>query len=334
MGKWRILITDYEFNDLSIEEKVLSKLGNVEIIKGQCNTEDQVIHLARDVDGIINQYAPIGEKVINSLEYCKVISRYGVGVDTIALAAASSKGIYVTNVPDYGVEEVSNHALALLLSWSRKITQLNNYVKKGVWDFKLGMPISRYSKQTLGVIGFGRIPRSFVKKAKVFGFNIIVHDPFVPDDVIIAEGATPDSLDGVLVQSDYISVHVPLTKETTHLFNREKFKLMKKNAVIINTARGAIINEQDLLDALLAKEIAGAALDVLETEPIHHDHPLLSLDNVIITPHTAWYSEEAMIELRTKTAQNIVDVLENKQISYLVNKEIINIGKEHEKIES
>ncbi|MFF2447410.1 C-terminal binding protein [Neobacillus sp. NPDC058068] len=326
MKKWKVLITDYEFDDLAIEENVLSKLSHVEFIKGQCRSEDEVIRLAADVDGIINQYAPIGENVIQKLQRCKVISRYGVGVDTIDLRAATEKGIRITNVPDYGVEEVSNHALALLLSWSRKIVQLHNHIRRGNWDFKLGMPIQRYSCQTLGVLGFGRIPRSLVKKARAFGFNIVVYDPFVQDEVIRAEGARPETLEGVLQQSDFISVHIPLTDETKHLLNRDTFKMMKRNAVIINTARGAIIHEQDLLEALSAGEIAGAALDVLETEPIDQNHPLLSLDNVILTPHSAWYSEEAMVELRTKTAQNIVDVLEGKLPSYLVNHVVVELA--------
>lgn len=322
MLRKRIVITDYEFEDLEIEKNVLSQI-DAEFITDKYDTKESLIAAIKDADAIINQYTSLDEEVIKHLNRCKVISRYGVGVDTVDLKAATSKGIQVCNVPDYGVEEVSNHTLTLLLSWSRKIVPLNNYIKQGIWDFKLGRPIQRHSTQTLGVYGFGRIPRSLVKKARVFGFDILVHDPFVDDQEIEERGGNSVSLEELFEKSDFISLHVPLTDKTKHIVNYDLLKLMKESAIIINTARGPIIKEEDLIQALEENRLAGAALDVLEVEPIPNDHPFLNFENVILTPHSAWYSEESMIELRTKTAQNVVNILTGNNSEYLVNRDVL-----------
>ncbi|MEH7237580.1 C-terminal binding protein [Bacillus sp. JJ1562] len=314
---FKVLLTDYEFENLQYEEEIFQKSGlDIEFIKEQCKTEEEVIEKANDVDAILNQYAPVTRRVIETLQHTRVISRYGVGVNTIDLDAAKEKGITVTNVPDYGMEEVSNHALALLLSWARKVTLLNNDVKKGNWDFKLCVPIHRFNEQIVGVLGFGRIPRRFIEKVKPLGFKIAAYDPFVSAEDMSALGVEKMDLDDIIRQADYLSVHVPLIADTYHLINKERLLQMKSNAVIINTARGPIIDERALADALEKGIIAGAALDVTEEEPIRGDSPLLKMDNVIITPHSAWYSEEAMIELRQKAANNIVHVLSGTKTPY------------------
>ncbi|MDQ0247538.1 D-3-phosphoglycerate dehydrogenase [Bacillus fengqiuensis] len=314
---FKVLLTDYEFEHLQYEESVFEQSGlEIEFIKAQCRTEDEVMEAAKDVDAILNQYAPISRRVIESLENVKIISRYGVGVNTIDLDAAKEKGIIVANVPDYGMEEVSNHALALLLSWARKVTLLNNEVKNGNWDFKACVPIHRFNNQTVGVLGFGRIPRRFVEKVKPLGFKTAAYDPFVSAEDMAAVGVQKMELDEIIRESDFLSVHVPLIDDTFHLINEERLNQMKKNAVIINTARGPIIDEKALAEALENKIIAGAALDVTENEPINTDSPLLKMDNVIITPHSAWYSEEAMIELRQKAAKNIIQVLSGEKSPY------------------
>ncbi|ANU14556.1 C-terminal binding protein [Planococcus halocryophilus] len=308
--KYKVLLTDYEFENLKYEEEVFAKSGlDIEFIKAQCKTEEEVIKAAEYADAILNQYAPLSRRVIESLRNTKIISRYGVGVNTIDVEAAKEKGIIITNVPDYGMEEVSNHALALLLSWARKVTLLNNEVKKGNWDFKVSVPIHRFDKQTVGVLGFGRIPRKFIEKVKPLGFKLAAYDPFVSAEDMKAAGVQKMELDKIIREADYLSVHVPLIKDTFHLLNGERFSQMKKTAVIINTARGPIIDEKALVEALEKGVIAGAALDVTEDEPIEKDSPLLNMSNVIITPHSAWYSEEAMVELRQKAANNIVQVL-------------------------
>jgi D-3-phosphoglycerate dehydrogenase len=214
------------------------------------------------------------------------------------------------------MEEVSNHALALLLSWARKVTLLNNEVKKGNWDFKACVPIHRFNEQTVGVLGFGRIPRRFIEKVKPLGFKTAAYDPFVSAEDMAAVGVQKMELDEIIREADYLSVHVPLIDDTFHLINKERLNQMKRNAVIINTARGPIIDEKALAEALEKGIIAGAALDVTEDEPVSIDSPLLQMDNVIITPHSAWYSEEAMIELRQKAAKNIVHVLSGEKTPY------------------
>ncbi|MDQ0338289.1 D-3-phosphoglycerate dehydrogenase [Caldalkalibacillus uzonensis] len=325
--KLKVVVTDYEYYDLRYEERVLQALPDVELVKGQARTEDEVIEIAKDADGIINQYAPISAKVIEQLEKCKVISRYGVGVNTIDIPKATEKGIYVANVPDYCMDEVSDHTLALLMSWARKVVLLNQYVKNGVWDFKKGIPIHRFQTQTVGVLGFGRIPRSLVKKLIAIGFNVLVYDPYVPEDVIHEAQAEPASLEEIFRKADFVSVHIPLTDETKGLINKDLFKLAKKNLVIVNTARGPVINEQDLIEALQAGQIAGAALDVVEIEPIQPDNPLLTMDNVILTPHVAWYSEESEDEMRSKCARNVLEALQGQTPTYLVNKDVLNVLK-------
>lgn len=315
--KFKVLLTDYEFEHLQYEEDVFAESGlDIEFIKAQCKTEEEVIEKAKEADAILNQYAPISRKVIEALENVKIISRYGVGVNTIDLEAAQEKGITVANVPDYGMEEVSNHTLALLLSCARKVTLLNNEVKKGNWDFKASVPIHRFDKQTVAVLGFGRIPRRFIEKVKPLGFKLAAYDPFVSEADMAAAGVQKMGLDEIIREADFLSVHVPLIKDTYHLLNEERFNQMKKNAVVINTARGPIIDEKALAEALEKGIIAGAALDVTEEEPIGKDSPLLKMDNVIITPHSAWYSEEAMVELRQKAARNIIQVLSGEGSPY------------------
>ncbi|WP_141994808.1 C-terminal binding protein [Bacillus sp. B4EP4a] len=314
---FKILLTDYEFEHLKYEEEIFQESGlEIEFIKAQCKTEEEVMEQAKEVDAILNQYAPISRRVIDSLENTKIISRYGVGVNTIDLNAAKEKGITVANVPDYGIEEVSNHALALLLSSARKVTLLNKEVKKGNWDFKVCVPIHRFNVQTVGVLGFGRIPRRFIEKVKPLGFKTAAYDPFVSASDMDAVGVQKMELDEIIAEADYLSIHVPLIDDTYHLINEERLKQMKRNAVIINTARGPIIDEKALSDALEKGVIAGAALDVTENEPVSTDSPLLTMDNVIITPHSAWYSEEAMVELRQKAARNIVQVLNGEITPY------------------
>lgn len=322
MKTFKVVFTDYEYDDLRFEEKVFEEMPSIELVKGKARTEEEVIKLARDADGLINQYAPISANVLDQLTACKVISRYGVGVNTIDIPKATEKGIYVANVPDYCMDEVSDHTLALLMSWARKVVLLNSYVKNKIWDFKKGTPIHRFATQTVGVLGFGRIPRRLVKKLNTIGFNVLVHDPYVSEGDILQAGAHPASLEDVFQQSDFISIHTPLTKETEGMINKDLFTLAKKSLVLINTSRGPVINEPDLIGALQTGQIAGAALDVVEQEPMATNHPFLHMDNVILTPHIAWYSEEAQSEMRTKCARNVLEVLQGKLPTYLVNRDV------------
>lgn len=316
---YKVLLTDYEFETLEFEEKVLNESGlEVEFIKAQCKTEDDVIEAAKDVDAIINQYAPLTEKVLRSLTNCKVISRYGVGVDTINIDVAKELGIKVCNVPDYGMEEVSNHTLALLMAWSRKIVELNNAVKAGVWDFNVGKPIYRFKDRVFAIFGFGRIPRRVIEKVQPLGMTLIGYDPFVSAEEMAEYGVRKVELDEAFELGDILSFHVPLVEQTKHLLNKERLAQLKDGVFILNTARGPIIETAALIEGLKSKKIAGAALDVVEEEPLKAGDELLNFDNVYITPHSAFYSVEAIEELRTKATKNVVDVLQGHQPAYVV----------------
>ncbi|MEK5444654.1 C-terminal binding protein [Fredinandcohnia sp. FSL W7-1320] len=321
MKKFKVVLTDYEYDTLEPEMRVLEQL-NAEIITAQCKTEEDVIHIAKDADGIIHQYAPFTKRVIDQLENCKVIARYGIGFDTVDIDAATEKGIFVTNVTDYCLDEVADHAVAMLLTLARKIVTLNNSVKSGEWDYKVSKPIYRLKNRALGLVGFGNIPRNVAKKAQAFGLKVIAYDPFVPAEVAEEMNVDLVELDELCRRSDFISIHTPLNKHTRGMVGFEQFNLMKKEACIINTARGPIIDEQALIEALEQKKIAAAALDVLEKEPINSDHPLLRMENVLLTPHVAFYSEESEMDLKQKTAQNVVDVLKGQLPKYLVNRSV------------
>ncbi|OIJ17516.1 hydroxyacid dehydrogenase [Anaerobacillus alkalilacustris] len=318
---YKVVITDYEYSSLAPEKEVLRKIG-VELTAVQCQTEEEVIEACKDADALLNQYAPITRKVIEKLENCKVIARFGVGVNTIDIGAATEKGIIVSNVTDYCIDEVSDHAFALLISAARKVVLLNKEVKKGVWNFNVGVPIFRLKGRVLGLVGFGQIPQALAKKAQAFGLQVKAFDPFVPIDVAEKLNVQLLSLSELCKVSDFISVHAPLNEHTCGMIGDAQFDLMKKEAFIINTARGAVINEKALIKALQEEKVAGAAIDVVEQEPINLDNPLLKMENVIINPHVAWYSEEAQEELKRKTAQNVVDVLSGYFPRYIVNNSV------------
>lgn len=322
VSKMKVVITDFEFGDLKYEEKVLNH-SDVELVYGQCKTEEEVIEFCRDADGIINQYAPISRRVIESLENCKIIARYGVGVDTIDIEAATEKGIPVGYVPDYGINEVSDHALALIMNVLRKVTITNKSVKNGVWDYAVTKPIRRLRTLTIGLVGFGNIPRRLSQKVQALGMNVIVSDPFISEEVVKDNKATLVSLNELCEQADVISVHAPLTNSTKGMLGKDQFNLMKDGVYIVNTARGPVIDESALIDAIQTGKVSGAGLDVLDKEPISSGHPFLTLDQVTLTPHMAGYSEEAYAELRSKTALALMDVLVYSQTpKYLFNKNV------------
>ncbi|KHE72240.1 C-terminal binding protein [Halobacillus sp. BBL2006] len=323
MSKFKVLISDFSYETLIPEKEVLESIG-AEVIEAQCKTEDEVIRAGKNVDGIISQYAPITRKVIETLDRCKVYARYGVGFDTIDVKTATKNGKMVCNVTDYCLDEVSNHAFALMMACARKIVQLNESVKQGTWDSKIMKPVYRLNGQTLGVIGLGNIPQALAKKAKAFGLHIISYDPFVSHELAASLGVKMVDLQTLCEQSDYISVHPPLNAQTKGLLSDEQFSWMKDSAFVINTSRGPVIDEGALIRALQNGEIAGAGLDVLVTEPIEPDNPLLHMNNVILNPHSAYYSIESELELKRKTAQNVADVLTGKIPTYLVNRDVVN----------
>ncbi|WP_408008331.1 C-terminal binding protein [Pseudalkalibacillus sp. A8] len=311
-----VIITDCDHPSVDIERKSLEIQG-FQLKVEQCKTEEDVIQTCKDADGLINQYAPITRKVLSSLPNCKVISRYGVGVDNIDLQSASEYSVQICNVPDYGVEEVSDHALSLIFNVIRKVNIFSNNAKEGVWDFQLARPVHRLRDLTLGVVGVGRIGSAVARKAKGMGWNVIGYDHTNLSSSLDLKFVDFES---VLKESDIISIHVPLNDDTYHLFNAKAINMMKDKAVIINTARGPIIDEKALIEALRNGKISGAGLDVMEKEPPEKDHPLFSFDNVIITPHAAWYSEESSIELKQKAADEVRRYLNGEEIHYPVNR--------------
>lgn len=323
--KHKVMVTDCYLGTLDVEKKVLNQNG-AEMIYGDCRSADEVIEKARNVNGLIIQFADISRKVFEALPEIKVVGRYGVGVETIDVEAATEHGVYVVNVAEYCEDEVSNHALALMMACARKVVQYNKDVKNGLWDYSSRKPVYRLKGQTLGLLGFGKIPRELARKAAPLGLEVLAYDPFVEQKEADKYQVRLVKLDELLKRSDFISSHVPLNAKTRDLISENEFYKMKESAYIINTSRGGIINEDALINALEDKKIAGAALDVVTDEPVARDDRLAKMDNVILTPHAGFYSEESLKELKMKVAQGVVDVLNNKEPQYLVNKDVLNRG--------
>lgn len=305
--KFKVVITDYLFEDMEPFLRVIRKI-DADLEYNQCKTEEEVIKAAQDADVIFVHHAPITRNVIKTLKKCKLIVRPAVGFDNIDIPAAADYGIYVANVPDYCADDVSDHAIMLILAAVKKLWLLSSNIKKGVWDFNIAKPIYRLKEKTLGLMGFGKIPQEVGRKAQCFGMKVIAYDPFIKPEFAEKANVTLVDLDTLYSTSDVISVHVPLNNQTRYMVNAEAFKKMKKTAFIVNTARGGIINEDDLIQALQNGQIAGAALDVMEKESriFSTDHPFAKMDQVILTPHSAWYSEESQDALLSLTAEEIV----------------------------
>jgi D-3-phosphoglycerate dehydrogenase len=323
---FKVAVADSVFPTLDPAREVLSRVGAT-LELSPAPTPDAVMAIAKDADAILVTYAKITGEMIRDLKKCKIISRFGIGVDNVDIAEATKKGIVVTKVPDYCIDEVSDHTMALLLAAVRKIPMINTQVHGGTWKMPNVVPIGRLRGSTLGLVGFGRIPQLVVPKAKAFGMKVLAYDPFVPKEVFLAAGVEGVDLDTLLKSSDYVSIHSPLVPETKNLFDAEAFKKMKKTAYVVNTARGPIIDEDALAAALDAGEIAGAALDVMVNEPPGATHKLFGRDNVIITPHTSFYSEEALVDLQTKAAQEVVAVLSGQTPRNPVNPDALSAKK-------
>jgi D-3-phosphoglycerate dehydrogenase / 2-oxoglutarate reductase len=317
MTRHIIAVTDSPFPSLDPVKAALAKL-DPEIRMAKSNAVEDIVAVAHDADAVIVCYAQITADLLAKLNSCKVIGRTGLGVDNIDVPAAAARGITVTYVPDYCLREVSDHAMALLLALARKITLSNRVVQSGRWELAPIVPVHRLEGKVLGLVGFGNIPRAVAPKAKAFGLKVVTHDPHVSEDVLASAGVEGVSFDDLLSQSDFISVHAPLMPATRGLINATAFARMKSGAMIVNTARGPLIDEAALIAALDSGHLGGAALDVVATEPLAKDSPLLGRDNVILTPHTAFYSVEALVELQTKCATDVARVLSGEPPVYPV----------------
>ena len=308
MSRPLIAVTDSPFPSLDPAKAALKRVDPELRVAKSASAED-ILAVARDADAILVTYAKLPAELLRQLKRCKAIGRFGLGVDNIDLAAAAELGITVTYVPDYCMHEVSDHAMALLLALARKIPLSNALVQAGRWEMPAVVPIHRLAGRVLGLVGFGNIPRALAPKAKAFGLRVVAHDPYVAPQALSAAGVEGVSFERLLEISDFVSIHAPLTAATRSLFNAEVLRGTKKGAFLINTARGPLLDEDALVAALDGGQIGGAALDVVAVEPLSKDSRLIGRDNVILTPHTAFYSVEALEELQTKCAADVARVL-------------------------
>src|SRR5215469_9839461 len=312
-----VVIADYDYGDVDIERAIIEGAG-LRLVAAQCKSEDDVIAAASDAEAIIAQYATIGARAIGAMTRCELIARYGTGTDIVDVDAATRHGVLVTNVPnDWCENEVADHAMALLLAAARKICRYDEATRSGIWRWQTGEPIHRLSGGTLGLLSFGAIAQAIGRRAAGFGLRVIANDPYMPAGDIADRGAVPVSLEELLDESDYLVIQAPLTKETHHLISEPELRRMKPTAILINTARGPIVSDQALFKALSQGWIAGAGLDDIEEEPAKQrdwtpSNPLFGLDNVIVTPHAAYYSEEAIRTVREFAASEVVRVLTGK----------------------
>ena len=258
--------------------------------------------------------------MIQELQKCRVISRYGVGYDNVSVEAATAKGIWVARVPDYCLEDVSDQALALLLGCVRKVAFKDRRIREGAWNLQREQPSYRIAGKILGLVGYGAIARTLHRKLSGFGLGrVLVFDPYLDPKKIEENGAESVNLRALLKNSDYVSIHAPLSEETRGLIGSRELSLMKRTAILVNTSRGPLIEEKAVAEALADGKITAAGLDVFETEPLPADSPLRQLDNVILSDHAGWYSEESVAELKTKAAQNVLEVLKGGKPTYPVN---------------
>ncbi len=317
--QYQVVITDCDHGSIEEEKEEFGQV-RAELILAQVQKEEDLIRACKEADGLVNQYALLTRRVFENLPKCKVVSRYGVGVDSVDLRAATDFGIIVANVPDYCMDEVASQTVAMILTLTRKTAFFDRKVKSGEWDFHLGIPIYRIKGKTLGLVGCGKIGLEVAKKISCFGVKVIAFDPFLEKTL---GGVELRDLDSVLKESDFISIHCPLNDSTRHLIGEKEFKKMEKKPLLINTSRGPIIDERTLIKALEQGLISGAGLDVLETEPPDSQNPLLKMENVVLSPHMGFYSEESISELKRRTARNVSDVLMGKRPSSVVNREVM-----------
>jgi len=319
----KIVITDYRFPDVEQERRAVEAAGGT-LITGQATTEEQVADLCRDADGVLTARAPIGALAISALQRCRIIVRYGIGVDTVDVAAATARGILVANVPDYCLDEVSDHALTLLLMLSRQMIPAIALAREDTWAVGKMPPLQRLRGQACGLIGCGRIGALLAGKVSALGMNVIIHDPYLREPQAREMGAELISLDDLLARADFISLHAPLNNATHHLLGEAAFAKMKKTASVINTARGGLVDEAALLAALDAGKIFGAGLDVVESEtavtPVRS--ALVRHPRIIVTAHTAWLSRQARALLQLRAIEQVLACLRGEMPYGLINREL------------
>jgi D-3-phosphoglycerate dehydrogenase / 2-oxoglutarate reductase len=316
-----VLVTDYAWPSLAIERAILAEL-DAGLVVAETGSESELVSLAPEADAILTNWARVPEAALEAAPRCCIVARYGVGVDNIPVERATELGILVANVPDFCLDEVSDHAIALLLACARRIVLFDRSTSAGGWNLDLAPGLPRLRGQTLGLVGFGNIARALVPKARGLGLRLLAHTPRLQEEEAAGVDCTRD-LDRLLAESDYVSLHAPATPDTRGLIGERELRAMKPTAYLINTSRGSLVDEDALGRALTEGWIAGAALDVLVSEPPPPGHRLLSLDNAIVTPHAAFYSETAIEELQTKAAQNVAAALRGEIPETTINPSVL-----------
>lgn len=320
----KIVIADFDFGDTEIEREILVEAG-FQLIALQAKSEAELIDHIRDCDAVISQYARIGRNLIDAMQHCRVIARYGIGVDIVDVEAATAKNIQVTNVQDYCTDEVADHAIALLMCLARRLIDYNAATHRGEWKWQSGRPIFRIRGRTMGIVSFGRIGRAIAARGKALGLHLIVYDPYVEAAVFEAAGVERVGREEIFHRSDFLMMQVPMTPETRHFAGEQELWSMPRNAIIINTGRAQTIDNSALFKILAEGHLAGAGLDDIEEEPAKQkfwspqDNPLFALSNVIITPHSAYYSEQSIRLARETAAEEVLRVLQGQRPRFPVN---------------
>ncbi|MEP2023401.1 MAG: C-terminal binding protein [Reichenbachiella sp.] len=304
----KVVITDWNFPNIEIEKNIIEAAGHT-LIDAQCKTEEEVIELVRDADIVIAQWAPVKAAAIAAMTQCQGIVRYGIGLDNIDLEAAKSKGIPVANVPDYCLNEVADHTVALMMASQRQILSTWDRINQGTWVITSPMTLPPLRQSTLALVGLGRISQRVASRAQAFGMKVIAFDPGLKAEQFNELNVESVSLEQIWERGDIVSLHCPLMESTQHIINTEVLSKMKSTSIVVNTSRGGLVHTNDLINALNAGTIAGAALDVVEEEPLSGDHPLLKAQNVIVTSHTAWHSGSSITELQTLAAEKAIELL-------------------------
>jgi D-3-phosphoglycerate dehydrogenase / 2-oxoglutarate reductase len=315
----KVVITDYTFPTIETEAAILEPLG-LEVVAGQCKTPAQLIDLVRDADFVITQFAPVNAEVIAAMQRVKVIVRYGVGVDNIDLAAARERGIPVCNIPEFCIDEVADHTLSFILGLTRQVVTHCNHLRNGKWGLAVPMSAFRTLRdQTVGIVGFGRIGRAVASRLLPFKCRMLVSDPIATADDVRKIGCELVPLPELLGSSDIVTLHCPSTPETRRLINTRTLALMKPGSLLVNLARGDVVETAALVAALQEGRLAGAALDVCDPEPIPADSPLRKLENVIVAPHVASVSEKAVRNLRETAAGLVAMSFRGEPLPTIVN---------------
>jgi len=318
MDETTVVVTDAPGHGVGPEREILGRVGATVVDASEMSDADLATAI-RGADAVLTCFRQVTAEHVMSAPDLKVVGRYGVGVDNIAVNAAAQRGIPVTNVPDYCVGEVADHALALIMSLTRGVCVYDRSVRSGSWELPVASPLRRTNSLVVGVVGFGRIGRNLSRKVAAVGFQVIVCDPRLPSDQPTVDGFVLASFDQILERADVVTLHVPLDEGTRHLIGAAEIARMKSSAVVVNVARGPLVDEAALIDALREHRIAGAGLDVVEVEPMATDHPFRTLPNVVVTPHVAYYSEESIVELQERAAENVATVLSGERSANTVN---------------